>query len=70
MQQADAPDVSESTPVITSLAAPLQPAQKIGSTSEDDSNNTIVSLIYLGQQAEFRDLNATRGCDWCLRIDS
>eukprot|EP00959_Pyramimonas_sp_CCMP1952_P165786 3465142-Pyramimonas_sp.AAC.1 len=42
MQQADAPDVSGSIPLIISLQRPYSPSyvQKIDSTSEDDSNNT------------------------------
>eukprot|EP00959_Pyramimonas_sp_CCMP1952_P048987 1023537-Pyramimonas_sp.AAC.1 len=41
MQQADAPDLSETIPVITSPAGPLKPelSAETGSTFKDDSNN-------------------------------
>eukprot|EP00959_Pyramimonas_sp_CCMP1952_P030548 640465-Pyramimonas_sp.AAC.1 len=63
MRQADASDVCESISVITSPAAHLQPelSQKTDSTSQDDSNNTIASQIYFGQQTEFRALDSTGG---------
>eukprot|EP00959_Pyramimonas_sp_CCMP1952_P138052 2889741-Pyramimonas_sp.AAC.1 len=63
MRQTDASDVCESTPVITCLAAHLQSelSAETDSTSQDDSNNTIVLRSKFGQQTEFRALDSTDG---------
>eukprot|EP00959_Pyramimonas_sp_CCMP1952_P365366 7652107-Pyramimonas_sp.AAC.1 len=61
MRQADASDVCEPTPVITSPAATLQPELRalIDSTSHDDSNNTIA--LQTNSASEFRALDSTGG---------
>eukprot|EP00959_Pyramimonas_sp_CCMP1952_P191193 3997913-Pyramimonas_sp.AAC.1 len=63
MRQADASGICESTPVITSPLAPLQPELSAESRphSQDDSSNTIFSRTYFGQQTEFRALDSTGG---------
>eukprot|EP00959_Pyramimonas_sp_CCMP1952_P109493 2290148-Pyramimonas_sp.AAC.1 len=63
MRQADAFDVCESTPVITSPADPLQPelSAETDSSSHDDSNNTIVTRRSFEQQTGFRALGSTDG---------
>eukprot|EP00959_Pyramimonas_sp_CCMP1952_P220235 4604735-Pyramimonas_sp.AAC.1 len=63
MRQADASDVSESIPGITSPAAP--PAARVKSKPRAPLRMTrtirIVSPIKFGQQTEFRALDSTGG---------